>query len=129
MLYINPYRRTKDGRPYYQKSRPRLKSAFADRRKRRIHSRAEFAQREVVAHVGNAWIVRGICDGRKNPFSYSVFSENTGAPSGCCSLVAAFATLANFRNTDVFNREFDDIVEGAEFFGYSGIPLGIVAEA
>ena len=109
LLYINPYRRTKDGKPYYQKSKPQLKSAFADRRKTRIHSRSEFRQKEVIAHIGNVWIIHEAGD-----FGYSVHCESEGIPWGTYSLVLANAIAANYRNADVFNWQHDYEMFGAE---------------
>ena len=114
MLYINPYRRTKDGKPYYQKSRPHLKSAFADRRKTRTHSRDEFPQLEVIAHFGGVWI---ILDERCAPFGYSVHCESEACPWGATSILSANAIAANYRNTDICNWGADDNqVEGAVAF-------------
>ena len=56
-LYVNPYRHTKTGAPVMQKTPPRLKSAFADRRKTRIHKRAEFRRVKLLAHVGGVLIM------------------------------------------------------------------------
>ena len=125
MLYINPYRRTKDGKPYYQKSKPQLKSAFADKRKRRIHSRSEFRLREVVAHIGNVWIIHEPGD-----FGYSVHCESEGCAWGAHSLVLANAIAANYRNQDIMNwGACDNVVVGAMAHCGVFVPArGIVAK-
>lgn len=63
-LYVNPWRHNKDGSPKMQKSEPRLKSAFADKRKKRVHSRDEFGSETVLRR--NAWCVLAVGSGRGN---------------------------------------------------------------
>lgn len=95
-LYINPWRRTKDGRPVYQKSEPKLKSAFADRRKKRVHSRAEF--RAYVPHRRNAFCVLAVGSGRGNPWPYTVSGRGLGLPVGASTLPQAMCVFANATN-------------------------------
>lgn len=105
-LYVNPYRHTKTGAPVMQKSPPRLRSAFADRRKTRIHSRAELRPVKVIAIIGG---VRVLYTG--GFFGYTVSSECTGIPIGAASRVQANAIAANVRNQEVFGG----VVDGAEW--------------
>lgn len=105
-LYVNPYRHTKTGAPVMQKTPPRLKSAFADRRKTRIHRRAEFRPVKVIAVIGG---VRVLYTG--GFFGYSVIAECTGIPLGASSLVQANAIAANVRNQEIFGG----VVDGAEW--------------
>ena len=97
-MYINPYRRTKTGAPVMQKTPPRLKSAFADRRKRRIHRRAEFRACEVLAKVGNVWICY-----TGGFFGYAVQSETAGIGLGAANIADANALAANCRIADICN--------------------------
>lgn len=105
-LYINPYRHTKTGAPVMQKSPPRLKSAFTDRRKTRIHRRSELRPVKLLAHVGGVWVVYS-----GGFFGYSVSAECTGIPIGASSLVQANAIAANVRNQEIFGG----VVDGAEW--------------
>lgn len=105
-LYVNPWRHTKTGAPVMQKTPPRLKSAFADRRKTRIHRREEFRPVKVIAIIGG---VRVLYTG--GFFGYSVSAECTGIPLGASSLVQANAIAANVRNQEIFGG----VVEGAEW--------------
>ena len=125
MLYINPYRHKQDGKPFYQKSKPHLKSAFADRRKTRVHSRGEFRAREVLAHIGNVWIIHEAGD-----FGYSVSCESEGCPWGAMSIVQANAIAANYRNQDVMNwGACDNVVIGANAFCSAELPTGLEVRA
>lgn len=112
-MYINPWRKNRDGTPHYQKSEPRLKSAFADRRKRRVHSRSEFRSREVVAHVGNVF---ACYTGGWMP--YTVYFESQPLGIGAGSISHMNQLIANVRNTDICNGK---TVCGAESF--TGIPM------
>lgn len=105
-LYINPYRHTKTGAPVMQKSPPRLKSAFADRRKTRIHRRSELRPVKLLAHIGGVWVVYS-----GGFFGYSVSAGCTGIPIGAASRVQANAIAANVRNQEVFGG----VVDGAEW--------------
>lgn len=109
-LYVNPYRHTKTSAPVMQKSPPRLKSAFADRRKTRIHRRSEFRKVKLLAHIGGVWIMYS-----GGFFGYSVSAECTGIPIGASSLIQAFAIAANVRNQEVFGEVFGGVVDGAEW--------------
>lgn len=98
-LYVNPYRHTKTGAPVMQKTPPRLKSAFADRRE-------ELRPVKLLAHVGGVWIAYS-----GGFFGYAVSAECTGIPLGASSLVQANAIAANVRNSEVFSG----VVDGAEW--------------
>lgn len=104
-LYVNPYRHTKTGAPVMQKTPPRLKSAFADRRKTRIHRREELRPVKLLAHVGGVWLMYS-----GGFFGYSVSAECTGIPIGAASIVQANAIMANVRNHEIFG-----VVDGAEW--------------
>lgn len=105
-LYVNPYRHTKTGAPVMQKTPPRLKSAFADRRKTRIHRREEFRRVKLLAHIGGVWVMY-----TGGFFGYSVSAKCTGIPLGASSLVQANAIAANVRNQEIFGG----VVDGAEW--------------
>ena len=109
-LYVNPWRHTKTGAPVMQKSPPRLKSAFADKRKKILHRREEFRPVKVIAIIGG---VRVLYTG--GFFGYSVSAECTGIPIGASSLIQAFAIAANVRNQEVFGEVFGGVVDGAEW--------------
>ena len=98
VMYINPWRKNRDGTPHYQKSEPRLKSAFADRRKKRIHSRSEFRTREVLSHIGNVFICY-----TGGFFGYDIYSETAGIAFGAANIVDANAIAANCRIADICN--------------------------
>ena len=120
VMYINPWRKNRDGTPHYQKSEPRLKSAFADRRKRRIHSRAEFRSYEVVSHIGNVFICH-----TGGFFGYSIYSESAGIGLGAASIVDANAIAANCRIADICNgrRDFGEAV------GFGRLPAPVNVKA
>lgn len=119
-MYINPWRKNRDGTPHYQKSEPRLKSAFADRRKKRIHNRSEFRTREVLSHIGNVFIC--YTDGF---FGYDIYSETAGIALGASNIVDANAIAANCRIADICNgcRTVGDAVG----FGRLPTPNGLKA--
>ena len=95
-LYVNPWRHNKDGSPKMQKSEPRLKSAFADRRKKLVHSRAEF--HASVPLRRNAFCVLTAGSGRGNPWPYVVSGRGLGLPIGASSLPQAMCVFANATN-------------------------------
>ena len=99
VVYINPWRRSKSGGPAVQKSPPRLKSAFADRRKRRIHSRGEFRAYDVLATVGDVTMTY---TGGKLFANFGVHAPSVGIGLGACSRVQANAMLANCVVNEVF---------------------------
>ena len=99
VVYINPWRRSKSGGPAVQKSPPRLKSAFADRRKRRIHSRVEFRAYDVLATVGDVTMTY---TGGKMIANFGVHAPSVGIGLGACSRVQANAMLANCVVNEVF---------------------------
>ena len=105
VVYINPWRHRKSGGPAVQKSPPRLKSAFADRRKTRIHSRTELRVYNVLATVGN---VEMTYTGGKLFANYGVYAPSVGIGLGACSRVQANAMLANC----VIREIFGDCVNG-----------------
>lgn len=105
VVYINPWRRRKSGGPAVQKSPPRLKSAFADRRKKRIHSRGEFRAYDVLATVGN---VNMTYTGGKIFANFGVYAPSVGIGLGACSRVQANAMLANC----VIREIFGDRIKG-----------------
>lgn len=98
-MYINPWRKNRDGTPHYQKSEPKLKSAFADRRKRRVHSRSEFRAYDALAMVGN---VHMTYTGGKLIANFGVYAPSVGIGLGACSRVQANAVLANCVINEVF---------------------------
>lgn len=99
VVYINPWRHRKSGGPAVQKSPPRLKSAFADRRKKRIHSRGEFRAYDMLATVGNVHLdyTRG-----KIFANFGVYAPSVGIGLGACSRVQANAILANCVVNEIF---------------------------
>lgn len=99
VVYINPWRRRKSGGPAVQKSPPQLKSAFADRRKRRIHSRREFRAYDVLATVGDVTMTY---TGGKLFANFGVHAPSVGIGLGACSRVQANAMLANCVVNEVF---------------------------
>ena len=101
VVYINPWRHRKSGGPAVQKSPPRLKSAFADRRKKRIHSRTEFRVYDVLATVGN---VEMTYTGGKIFANYGVYSPSIGIGLGACSRAQANAMLANCVTREIFGN-------------------------
>ena len=105
VVYINPWRHRKSGGPAVQKSPPKLKSAFADRRKTLIHSRGEFRAYDVLATVGN---VNMTYTGGKIFVNFGVYAPSVGIGLGACSRVQANAVLANC----VINEIFGDRVNG-----------------
>ena len=105
-MYINPWRRNRDGSPHYQKSPPRLKSAFADKRKRRVHSRSEFRAYDVLATVGNVRMSH--TDGELLA-NYSVHAPSVGIGLGAFSRVQANAMLANCIVREVFGGRVDGV--------------------
>lgn len=105
VVYINPWRHKESGGPAVQKSPPRLKSAFADRRKKRIHSRVEFRAYDVLATVGNVHLDY---TGGKLIANFGVYAPSVGIGLGACSRVQANAMLANC----VVNEVFGDRVNG-----------------
>lgn len=98
-MYINPWRKNRDGTPHYQKSEPKLKSAFADRRKRRVHSRSEFRTYDALATVGNVHLTY---TGGKLIANFGVYAPSIGIGLGACSRVQANAMLANCVVNEVF---------------------------
>lgn len=92
-LYVNPWRHNKDGSPKMQKSEPRLKSAFADKRKKRVHSRDEFGSETVLRR--NAWCVLAVGSGRGNPWPYAVHGRGLGISLGASTLPQALCVFAN----------------------------------
>lgn len=110
-LYINPWRRTKDGKPVYQKSEPKLKSAFADRRKRVVHPRSAFRADEVVRYVGGVVITR-----RRSAFMpYTISCRSIPVGIAADSLAQAMCVAANVRNYEVCNHR--KRVQGATWAG------------
>lgn len=110
VVYINPWRRKKSGGPAVQKSPPRLKSAFADRRKKRIHSRVEFRVYDVLATVGN---VNMTYTGGKLFANFGVYAPSVGIGLGARSRVQANAMLANCVVREIFG---DRVHDGAVWF-------------
>lgn len=99
VVYINPWRHKKSGGPAVQKSPPKLKSAFADRRKKRIHSRGEFRACDVLATVGNVHLDY---TGGKIFANFGVYAPSVGIGLGARSRVQANAMLANCVVNEVF---------------------------
>lgn len=108
-LYVNPWRHNKDGSPKMQKSKPRLKSAFADRRKKRVHSRCEFGSETVLRR--NAWCVLTAGSGRGNPWPYAVHGKGLGLSIGASTLPQALCAFANATNYCAMNNKAS--VQGA----------------
>lgn len=105
-MYINPWRKNRDGSPHYQKSEPKLKSAFADRRKRRVHSRSEFHAYDALTTVGNVYMT---CTGGKLLANFGVYAPSVGIGLGACSRVQANAMLANCVVNEVFGSRVDGV--------------------
>jgi hypothetical protein len=99
VVYINPWQRPKSGAPSVQKSPPRLKSAFADRRKTCIHGRGEFREYDVLATVGDVTMTY---TGGKLFANFGVHATSVGVGLGACSRVQANAMLANCVVNEVF---------------------------
>lgn len=99
VVYINPWRHRKSGGPAVQKSPPKLKSAFADRRKTRIHSRGEFRIYNALATVGNVHLDY---TGGKVFANFGVHAPSVGIGLGACSRVQANAMLANCVISEIF---------------------------
>ena len=110
-LYINPWRRTKDGTPVYQKSKPKLKSAFADRCKHVVHQRSSFRREEIVRRVGDVVITR-----RWSAFMpYTISYASSPVGIGASSIAHAMCVAANVRNYEVCN--YTKEVQGATWAG------------
>ena len=100
-VYINPYRHTESGAPLMQKSPPRLKSAFADGRKKVVYGRNGFRMAEVIRRAGDCVVLR---NGSRNDFCrYVVMSKAMPVSVGARTLAQAMCLFANVRNYGVFN--------------------------